>query len=407
MKVLGFSTFEAQDTPDQIANLNNPSNFFGKAVSFTQVNPGSWRQVSITSAGDVKLGTSTVSGDFTVTSVSGNVYQAKENTLTIGGNLNLSANDAELNALQNLTLGTVNLTGDLTLKVVGGDIKQSITDTVQISGKTDLEATNIELKNIDNVFGDKVSVKTGTLKLTADGPLKMDKVQVTGTADLKSTGVLNLGTGTYGGKLKVNSGNADILQSGPIKFGGDTDFDAGSAKIDLFNPTNIWMGVLTFKAGTAMINHPQLMNAVSAGTLIVRVETTLAAPAASKASVSSTNIKVSEGMGNKAAVEVAVERTAAAGQTGLITVAVSAEAAAPGRSFSFALETPAVTGTPAAAAAEVKVTQMDGRALPEWLKFDNSTKTFVATNVPAGALPLQLKVGVGSTESVMVIKENQ
>jgi hypothetical protein len=50
---------------------------------------------------------------------------------------------------------------------------------------------------------------------------------------------------------------------------------------------------------------------------------------------------------------------------------------------------------------------MDGRALPDWLRFDTNTKTFVATNVPAGAFPLQLKVGVGATESVMVIKENQ
>jgi hypothetical protein len=86
-------------------------------------------------------------------------------------------------------------------------------------------------------------------------------------------------------------------------------------------------------------------------------------------------------------------------------VALSSEAAAPGSSFSFSL----VSHVPAATAinpnTDVRVTQMDGKPLPAWLRYDGATQTFVATAVPAGAFPLQLKVGVGGVETVMVINE--
>jgi hypothetical protein len=83
-------------------------------------------------------------------------------------------------------------------------------------------------------------------------------------------------------------------------------------------------------------------------------------------------------------------------------VAVSSEVAAPGRSFSFSIE----SHVPAAAtSAEVKITQVDGKPLPEWLRFEPATKTFVATTLPPGAFPLQLKVGIGGVETLMVINE--
>jgi hypothetical protein len=100
---------------------------------------------------------------------------------------------------------------------------------------------------------------------------------------------------------------------------------------------------------------------------------------------------------------VAVTRPASATETGLITVAVSSDAAAPGRSFSFSLEAHVPAAT--AANAEVRVTQIDGKPLPEWLRYEPETKTFVATSVPPGAFPLQLKVGIGGVETLMVINE--
>jgi hypothetical protein len=215
-----------------------------------------------------------------------------------------------------------------------------------------------------------------------------------------------LGTTTFGAKVNVTSGGFDIIQSGPIKVGGNSNFDAGSAKIDLFNPKNQWSGSILYKGGIVMINHPQLMNAVNAGTLVVRVETSIApvakvsAPASGGATTATSTQAAS---GDKSAVSIAVARSASASQTGLITVAVSSEVAAPGSSFSFSLESH--VPTTAVANTDVRVTQVDGKPLPEWLRFEPATKTFVATRVPPGAFPLQLKVGIGGVETLMVINE--
>ena len=136
--------------------------------------------------------------------------------------------------------------------------------------------------------------------------------------------------------------------------------------------------------------------------MVVRVETSVvqpakvSAPAAAPAATGSNAASRGDG-----SISIAVARPAASNQTGLITVAVSAETAAPGRSFSFSIE----SHVPAAANAEVKVMQVDGKPLPEWLRYEAATKTFVATTVPPGAFPLQLKVGIGGVETLMVINE--
>jgi hypothetical protein len=188
--------------------------------------------------------------------------------------------------------------------------------------------------------------------------------------------------------------------------GGNSDFNAGSAKIDLFNPKNSWSGSILYKGGVVMINHPQLMNAVNAGTLVVRVETSVVQPAklntvfaSGSGTTEGTNAGETKG---SSAVSISVAKPASNGQAGLISVAVSSEVAAPGSSFSFSIE-PHVPA--AAATAEVKVTQVDGKPLPEWLRYEAGTKTFVATTVPPGAFPLQLKVGIGGVETLMVINE--
>jgi hypothetical protein len=42
--------------------------------------------------------------------------------------------------------------------------------------------------------------------------------------------------------------------------------------------------------------------------------------------------------------------------------------------------------------------------MPDWLRYEPTTKTFIAKEVPAGAFPLQLKVGIGGQETLMVIQ---
>jgi len=102
-------------------------------------------------------------------------------------------------------------------------------------------------------------------------------------------------------------------------------------------------------------------------------------------------------------LSVVVNRAPNGTQTGVIQVQVAPEAAAAGKSFTFELDPHAVAGH--AADAPLKMTQIDGKPLPSWLRYDAANKTFTANDVPAGAFPLQIKLAVGNTESVMVIQE--
>jgi hypothetical protein len=312
-----------------------------------------------------------------------------------------------LSNVSSLALASSTLSGDLKLNSAQGNITQI--GPLRVTGQSDLKATvgNISLDDAANRFGDKISVETPKdLNITTNGALTLDKVKVGQNTELQSQGALNLGMGTYAGKLKANSGGFDIQQSGMINFMNDTDLDAGSAKIDLFNPSNQWRGSILFKGGTILINHPVLMNSVSAGTLIVRANTTMPTAAASSASRPGSSSAVLQPVetGQRAgpAVTVSVARPASNGQTGLITVALSTEIASVGKSFSFELDPKLVANQVTDTA--MKISQLDGKPMPDWLRFNADTKTFTATDVPAGAFPLQLRVDSGGQESVMVIQ---
>lgn len=329
-------------------------------------------------------------------------------------------------------MGTSLIAGDMNLTVNSGTLSQS--GPITVSGATNLIAldNNITLDDVGNNFIGRVSVDTpAALKITTSAELRMGVVNIGKTTDLQSHGVIDMGTSAvYTGKLKVNSGGFEIMQSGPMKAGADEDFDAGTAKIELFHPQNLWLGALYFKGGIIMINHPQLLNAVNAGVLIERVEThlevvttnkfSLAMPAATAvtsapvatapsgaATTGAAATQPSSAVGSAAStgdITIRVATAPQAGQTGLVQVNVAPETAAPGKTFSFEMDPRAIAGS--APEAALKLTQVDGKPLPNWLSFDATTKTFTAKDVPPGAFPIQLKVTVGASETVMVIQES-
>jgi hypothetical protein len=416
LHVAGASTISAGSGNVTLPNVPNQ---FGGAISL-QAN-----SVELVASSDLLLGTSTVAGNLKVTSRTGDVTQTPSSVIHVSGTTNLTATqgdvvlgnantftqavtltttNATINNTSALTLGTTTLTGDFQATVDAGDITQ--TGPLTVTGTSNLTATagNITLTEPTNSFGARVSVDTPqALKLTANGALSMGEVNVGLTTDLQSQGVLDLGTSSvYTGKLTAKSGGFDIIQSGPLKAGKDVDFDAGNAKIDLFNPKNLWLGALYFKGGIIMINHPQLLNAVNSGVLMVRAETSTAVAAKAGGDIPAAPAQTGAGSGGNT-VSVVVNRAPSATQTGVIQVQVAPEAASAGKSFSFELDPHAVAGH--APDAPVKVSQIDGKPLPNWLRYDATNKTFTANEVPAGAFPLQLKLAVGNTESVVVIQE--
>jgi hypothetical protein len=404
----GTGNITLPNIPNRFANAmtlqaNNVELVATNGLILANSNVSGTMDVTAATGSITQTGVLNVTGVSTFHATSGDVMLSQANTFAQP--VAVDAINATLNSATALVLGPSTLTGDLKANIAQGDVTQ--VGPLTVGGKTNLTTTqgNVTLTDVSNSFTGTVSAKTsGTLSLTSSGPLSLGEVITVSDTLLNSAGKLDLGTSTFGAKITANSGGFDIIQSGPIKVGGNSNFNAGSAKIDLFNPKNTWSGSILYKGGIVMINHPQLMNAVNAGTLVVRTETAIS-PTTAKASASST--PTSQATAASAVqgsdVSVSVSRPASANQTGLVTVTVSAEAASTGKGFAFTLTEHLPAEAPKTA--QVAVTQLDGRPLPEWLRYDAQTQKVVATAPPPGAFPIQIKANVGGVETVIVITE--
>ena len=85
-------------------------------------------------------------------------------------------------------------------------------------------------------------------------------------------------------------------------------------------------------------------------------------------------------------------------------MSVPEEVASARKPFAFGLP---YSVTDEASNTEVRVTLVNGKRLPKWLKYSPATRTFVATAMPAGALPLEVLVTVGSKRTVVSVVERK
>ena len=97
-------------------------------------------------------------------------------------------------------------------------------------------------------------------------------------------------------------------------------------------------------------------------------------------------------------------RQASLQQSGIITVSVPKDMAVAGTGFSFPLPAQ-ITSTSTGGTATISVSTVTGQALPSWLKFNPESKTFVASAVPDGALPINVVVTVNGRSTTIVISE--
>ena len=103
-------------------------------------------------------------------------------------------------------------------------------------------------------------------------------------------------------------------------------------------------------------------------------------------------------------MNVSLVQDPTAEENGQVAVSVPEEVASSGKPFSFTLPS---SITNAANNAKVRVTLKSGKRLPTWLKYIPATRTFVATAVPGGALPVDLTITVGSKQSIVSVVERK
>jgi hypothetical protein len=325
---------------------------------------------------------------------------------------------------QSLQLGSATLAGNLTLSAIQGNITQ--VGAVSVAGTTQLQAPegNLDFTNAANHFAQAVSVITGgSLQLNSNASLTLGQVNVTGLTTITNIGNVDLGSGTFAGKLSVNSNGGEIVQTGPINFKSDTDFNAGNGKIDLYNTGNQWTGAILFTGGTIMINHPVLLGAfANAGMLNSRESTTnsfvtnFTATAHPETSSSSeaTALTTSNGVSSNpnlsanssSVISISVSKAPVDNQASVMTVVVAPEVAMGNKGFSFEIDANILPNSNNRGAINLTATLPDGRNLPDWIKFDPSAHKFSAETVPRNGFPLEVRIRAGVFESIVLIKND-
>ncbi|WP_426193946.1 YDG domain-containing protein [Massilia sp. DWR3-1-1] len=127
--------------------------------------------------------------------------------------------------------------------------------------------------------------------------------------------------------------------------------------------------------------------------LIAGAGTSVAASSAASTGASSSGIVVS------------LVREPLRQQSGMVTVSVPTLLVQAGAGFSFPLPTRLVEAA-AVSRVPVQASTASGAALPSWLTFDNASKTFTATAAPAGSLPLQVLLTIGTQRALIMISES-
>jgi hypothetical protein len=97
-------------------------------------------------------------------------------------------------------------------------------------------------------------------------------------------------------------------------------------------------------------------------------------------------------------VSVTTVREATDQVPGLVSVTVASAATG----FQFALP-PGSAALVKASLAPAEVLTIGGRPLPDWLRYDAATQAFVARALPAGALPMQIRVRAGGRSVILTI----
>jgi filamentous hemagglutinin family protein len=100
-------------------------------------------------------------------------------------------------------------------------------------------------------------------------------------------------------------------------------------------------------------------------------------------------------------IDVSLVQPADGPLAGAVSVSVSPDIVASGHAFSFAMP-PELRA--AAASSSVQVTWR-GNPLPSWLRYEKATRTFTATAVSAGALPMELSIRIGERSWTMTITQ--
>jgi hypothetical protein len=127
------------------------------------------------------------------------------------------------------------------------------------------------------------------------------------------------------------------------------------------------------------------------------------ATASGTATGSSTGAAATDAIPNSIlGITVFLVRPSSAQQAGFVSVSVPADMVSSGKAFSFPLPDEM---TQAAGDGVLRITLMDGKRLPAWLRYVAAGKAFTVAAMPPDSLPLEVLVRLGKRHWTLVISE--
>ena len=275
LRITGATTIAASS---QNVTLNETANNFIGAVGITGA------AVAVRDVGEIKLGTSAVSGTYTVTAageVSNNGALDIEGVTTISASdqdvtLDHASNDFENDVLitgkivkvvdvDTIDLGASTVSGTYTV-TAGNAVTQS--GILDIEGATDITSgngtTNITLNALDNDFTGAVSLKSHHVRVKDVNGIDLGNItsasggvlQVTAGGDVTNTGILNIN-----GVTTISASGQDVALNNPDNnFRDDKAVRITARNVDVVDRTGIKLGVSTvtgtykITAGDAVTN---------------------------------------------------------------------------------------------------------------------------------------------------------
>ncbi|MCV2357276.1 hypothetical protein LNV09_24285, partial [Paucibacter sp. B2R-40] len=177
-------------------------------------------------------------------------------TLQAAGTLLVSGTGATLTTSTTgagaTTFGTTTLSGNLSVTSAGA-VAQVASTALTVAGSSSINAgiNAIALTQASNDFQGEVSLIGSTTQLTDANALTLGSLN-TGALSANATGVLNLGSGTVSSLTALSNGGA-ITQTGGLNVSGVSNFNAGAGTVTLVQTSNDFQGAVSLTGSTAQI----------------------------------------------------------------------------------------------------------------------------------------------------------
>lgn len=179
--------------------------------------------------------------------------QGGQAQLSAQGALRLGSLDVDGLTVQStgaLNLGQGDIAGPLAASSNAGGISQS--GDLRVTGTASVQAgaSSVTLTSSGNQWGGAVTVAGGTSQVTSGGSLTLASLAV-GALTVNANGAVNLGQGSVGGALNVNSSGGTITQAGALDVSGTASIQGGN--ITLTQTGNQWRSPVNLSGGAAQI----------------------------------------------------------------------------------------------------------------------------------------------------------